>query len=236
MRGGRGASSKLVEPAGDLAFVPAYREGLLLHTDFSQTSNLLELTAPASPKGWRAHPIVADTSKFGVWLSPGLSATAAIGIGNLETTNTIAPGANAVIAQQIRDPQSGHFTAHLKVRGSGTNPDAFQALFANQYRCRLVLFQFTRPDKSATERMELASTEFVPNFSPDTHSEDWQTVTVEKRMAPVPGVNFTFGLGMGVAVLIEQKIPGEIKLEPQRGSAYVSIKQIQIDFQGWKMT
>jgi hypothetical protein len=98
------------------------------------------------------------------------------------------------------------------------------------------MFQFSHPSKSAAQRKELASVEFSPTYAEDTGQQSWQTVVLEKRMAPVPGVNFTFGLGIGVAVIVERKTDEAntvVAFPP--GSGFVRVKRIDVEFKGWQM-
>ena len=225
-------------PSGDVAFVSAYRSGLLLHPDFSETTHLPPLDAPASPKGWRASPVFVESNGFGVRLQdrPDQRRTALIGVlASGPGTVDVAANSSAVLTQQIRDPQSGHFTVKAFVTGGGSSAETFQRIFATNFRCRLVIFQFTHASKSAVHRQELASVEFMPTYVEDGNQQPWQTVTVEKRLAPIPGVNFSFGLGIGIALIVEQKTGSAISFSPKSGEAYLKVNQIEIGFEGWKV-
>jgi len=239
------ATTARTTPTGELAFVPPYRAGLLLYPDFTETVSLLPLDAPASPKGWRASPVVGAANGqevrhgFGVRLSadPTSRPSAQLGIwtsGSNEAI-TIPAHASAVLAQQIRDPQSGHFRVKGTISGGGTSSEAFQRLLTQHFRSRLVLFQFSHPQKSAVHRQELASIEVTPLFLVNPAEEAWPVITLEKRLAPTPGVNFTFGLGIGCALILERKTEGVLTIPAQSGDAFLQLQQIQIDFEGWKI-
>ena len=232
------ATSTRASSTGDVAFVPPYRPGLLMYPDFSDTTQLLPLEAPASPKGWRASPVVAEGNGFGVRLQDHLNEkrTALIGVWANGSENVdVATNSTAVVTQQVRDPQSGHFTVKASVTGGGTSAETFQRVFATNFRCRLVIFQYSRPSKSAVHRQELASVEFLPTFIENGNQSPWTTVTVEKRLAPTPGVNFSFGLGIGIALIVEQKTGGTISFPANSGEAYLQVNQIEINFEGWKI-
>ncbi len=232
------ATSARTTPSGDVAFVPPYRSGLLLHPDFLETTHLLPLDAPASPKGWRASPVMVEGNGFGARLQnrPDQRRIAAIGVwANGPEEVQIPANSSAVLTQQIRDPQSGHFTVKASLVGGGTSAETFQRIFATNFRCRLVIFQFSHASKSAIYRQELGSVEFLPTYLENGHQDQWPTVTVEKRLAPTPGVNFSFGLGIGVALIVEQKTGGAISLPAKSGEAYVQLNRIEIGFEGWKI-
>ncbi len=229
------ATSARATSNGDLTRVPQYREGSLRHTDFTATETLLPADAPPNPKGWRASPIV-DNAKapFGVRLLQG---NGAIGVWSslASSDSVIVAETQAILAQQILDPQAGHFTVKAIVAGDGTSKEVFNELFSKHFRCRLALFQFTQPTKSVLQRRELHSLEFTPTFL-DATKPEWQTVTFEKHLAPAAiGANFTFGLGIGVALIVERKTDCPLPITRQLGNAFLRVQQIQVDFQGWKL-
>ena len=234
------ATAARTTSSGDIAFVPPYRVGLLLHPDFHETTSLPPLEAPASPKGWRASSVIGTESGFGIRLASGTgvrnSATMGIWTNGTNETITVPPTAQAVLTQQIRDPQSGHFTVKATVSGSGTSVDSFDKMFAANFRCRLVLFQFSHPSKSALHRQELAAIEFSPSFLPKDAGVSLPVITLEKRLAPTPGVNFSFGLGIGVAIIVDRKSEGVLTLQAQSGDAYLRVQQVEIGFEGWKIS
>lgn len=232
------ATPNRVNPTGDIAFVPPYEPGLLLHPDFEQTTTIPPLEAPPSPKGWRSTSFISNGSGFGVALRQDAAARRTVGMGvwtlQTDTATVLTANANLILTQQIRDPQSGSFIVTASVAGRGTSADLFQKLFADHFRCRLLLFQFTHPSKSAQHRQELASLEFVPVFVPDTDSAGSQSVRLEKRLAPALGANFTFGLGIGVAVIVERKTEGELAWPGRSGDGYLQVQRIDVGFEGWK--
>jgi hypothetical protein len=224
---------------GDVAFVPAYRTGLLLHPNFQDTFHLPPLESPASPKGWRASSVMASEAGFGGKLQERSETgrSAAIGIWSTGARNPVQVPAKAsvVLAQQIRDPQSGTFVVKASVSGGGTSAEVFQSLLVTNFRFRLGLFQFTQASKSAAHRQELASIEFSPTFVEDRSTIEPQIVSLEKRLAPIPGVNFTFGLGIGVTLIVERKTEGVLVVPAESGDAFLRIENVDIGFEGWKI-
>ena len=223
-------------PTGEIAFVPPYHPGLLMYPGFEGVTVLPPLDAPPSPKGWRAGPLVGEASGVGVRLrdNPDSKRSAAIGFwtGQASQDVCVTVDFKGVLAQQIRDPQSGRFSARVMVTGGGSSPELFQNVFAKNFRCRLVIFQFTHPGKSALHRLELASIDFTPEFSGNAVG---QVIQLEKMLAPTPGVNFSFGLGVGLALIVERKTEGVLKLPAQSGDAFVNVHRMEVQFEGWKM-
>ncbi|WP_397571607.1 DUF1501 domain-containing protein [Schlesneria sp. T3-172] len=231
------ATTQRTESTGDLAFVPPYQPGLLACKDFETTTHLVPLDGPASPKGWRATVLSGNGAGFGVRLDePSRTPRSALlGIWTASSQQDVAipVKSSVVLAQQIRDPQSGYFTIKAKVSAGGTSAATLDSLFITNFRCRLVFFQYLHPSKTAVERMELASVEFHPIFLDAFDDQLCQTITLEKRMAPTPGINFSFGLGVGVAVMVENKQEGPVTIAKGSGDAYLRVHQIDISFDGW---
>ena len=220
--------------AGDIAFVPPYHSGLLAHPDFNATTILRPLDAPASPKGWRAEATGSLNVRLLDAADKQTQPHAAIGLWTASVENAAMnqAAAVAIVAQQIRDPQAGRFTARAFVCGDGSSREDFDRLFANQFRCRLIFFRFNTPSKSARERAELASIEFVPTFR-DGDSQNWQPIKLEAMLAPTPGGNFTFGLGVGVALLVERKSEGPLVTPSKSEAAFVRLQRIEFEFEGF---
>jgi len=233
------ATNARTESTGDIAFVPPYRPGLLAHPGFQQTTELLPLDGPASPKGWRASPLTDRTNPFGARLpqSGTLLRTAMLGVWTNGTQEdfVLPAKSSVVLSQQIRDPQSGDFVVKATVSGGGTSAGAFEQLFSAHFRCRLILFQFLHPSKTAVQRLELGSVEFEPSYLEEFRQNAGSLITLERRLAPTPGVNFTFGLGVGVAFVVESKHEGPITISSESGDAYLRVHQVEIGFEGWKM-
>ena len=233
------ASTARQPSSGDIAFVPPYHAGLLAHSDFQQTTTLRPLDAPASPKGWRAEA----TGGLNVKLVNGLGTSSHAALGLWPATDEplrVPAVVSAVVAQQIRDPQAGRFTAKVLIRGGGSSRGDFERLFVNQFRCRLIFFRFAQPTKSARDRTELASMEFVPTFRDDegptaARPDSGQSISLEAQLAPTPGVNFTFGLGIGVAVIVEHKTTAPLGLPSNNQFAFVRLERIDLNFEGWRI-
>ena len=68
----------------------------------------------------------------------------------------------------------------------------------------------------------------------EAHSQaDFETFELEKglRGNPAPGGNFSFGLGLGVAIQIE-KISDEVLSIPATESAFLRIDDVTVEFTG----
>ena len=221
--------------SGDIARVPPFRDGSLKHPDFAAIESLLAADAPASPKGWRASPLVdPPITLFGTRL---LGKHAALGLWPNRTNNSAAipAQAQAILAQQILDPQAGQFTAKAILGGGGATREGFEQFFLKHFRCRLTLFRFNEASKSALQRTELASVEFTPTWL-DVQQTNWQTVTLEKQLAPAAlGANFSFGLGIGVALIVERKTEGPIVVSADAGDVLVRVQRIDVEFKGWQI-
>ena len=82
--------------------------------------------------------------------------------------------------------------------------------------------------KNPAKRQELGSVEFKPTFC-DDNKPIWQEFKLSKRLdSATPGSNFSTGLGLGVAVVIEKTAPGVLLHEG--GSAYLRIDNAAVEF------
>ncbi|MFQ5734359.1 MAG: hypothetical protein ACE5KM_20670, partial [Planctomycetaceae bacterium] len=154
---------------------------------------------------------------------------ARIGIQTTTDTVTLKRGQQAILAQEVRSPFAGRYKLTLRCRGRAPSKTQFAESFANRFRCRLVFFQFGDQKKSPRKRRELASVAFAPKFQP-AGSATWQTVVLEKNFVnPKPGSNFSFGSGLGVAVIVEAKNPGTL---PAATQALLEIAEVDLQFAG----
>jgi len=233
------ATIERTRPTGDVARVPAYTSAPLIAPDFTAPAKLLPLDAPANPKGWRATPLLAnlDQPAFGVTLQPDNTKPgrhqAALGIfgGAAKTPWRLEPGSRAVLAQQIRDPQAGRFIVTLAARGDGSQKAFYEDVFQKHFRCRLTLFQFTTPAKNPEQRRELASLEIRPAFRAELDSP-FEAFVLDKLLGnPQVGANFSFGLGIGVAVIVERATNAALDL-PTASVAFIGIQKVDVKFEG----
>lgn len=244
MLGTEPATLERVESTGDVARVPPFDPSItLLHEKFSTAIPILPATASSRPKGWRADPLltgqglpsfgvwqVGDRALLGLWNPPSLEPDAAV---VTSSSIDIATGTVACLAQEVRSPFAGTYRLHVWLRSSSPSASEFDRWFAGQFQCRLQFFQFTEASKSITNRKELASLVVHPAFNQDTNA--LQQFTLEKSFAnPTPGGNFSFGLGLGVAVTLERVIAGPTPLPASSPSipCAIEIQQFQVEFRG----
>lgn len=231
------ATSVRVQPTGDIARVPNYTSQPLLVTNFAPPVQLHPPESPANPKGWRAAPLLADfiEPKFGVTLLPSRDLPerrqAALGIlgRNAVKAWRLEPGSRAIMAQQIRDPQTGRFVVTLAAHGDGSSKAFYEEVFEKHFRCRLILFQFTHPAKNPQERRELASLDIRPIF----HGESTPRIEpfVLDKFLGNPGANFSFGLGIGTALIVERHTDQVLEL-PVHAEAFVRVDSMDVKFIG----
>lgn len=193
------ATAQRVEPTGDPGRVPPFDESQwLLSHDFQAPVPILEAKMPSRPRGWRAVPLLKEShSGFGVKL---LNDQAFLGLGETTGPLTVPKAAQAVLAQEVRSPFAGAFTAKIRARAVASSKKHFEQYFTGHFICRLVFFQYTARDKNAIQRKEWISKTFQPSLT----SDSWQAIEINRSfLNPKPGQNFSFGLGLGVAILVE---------------------------------
>lgn len=230
-------TAERVTSSGDVARVPIYTPQSLLVPDFAPPVELLPVDAPANPKGWRAAPLVNDLAgpAFGVTPFPPRGVQerrcAALGIfghGAAEPWRLEA-GGHAILAQQIRDPQTGRFTVSLFAHGDGSSKAFYEDVFLKHFRLRLVIFQFTQGTKNPAQRRDLASLDIRPVFH-DEPGAKIEPLVLDKFLGN-PGANFTFGLGIGTALLVERTTDGPLDV-PTRAEAFVRVERVDVKFEG----
>ena len=112
------------------------------------------------PRGWKAGPLAAEglvVQKRPGEVLLGVVANGAAGV-------KIAKGETALLAQEVRSPFSGTFTAKVQLCGQATDREWFEGTFLKHFTCKLIYFQYTDPSKKATARQEHAATVFVPKW------------------------------------------------------------------------
>jgi len=230
---------------GSITRLPPYDpDRHLLHTDFSGLDMMLPAEGPARPKGWRGAPEILagpDDDRWGVKLiarpndtSQASKSHVALGfnLGAGHAAVTCDADTSSYIAQEVRSPFAGRYKMIVDACGEGSTQRFFEDVFLNHFRCRLVFFEFTRPSKHVVDRKELASIEFEPLWCAADQLKFTEFELEKNFVNNVPGGNFSFGLGMGVAVIVEAKSGVTVSLssaaEPQRAS--LRIDRVELEF------
>ncbi|MBI5759017.1 MAG: DUF1501 domain-containing protein [Planctomycetales bacterium] len=239
------ASKDRTECTGDIARVPPWDGTLLVNTDFESPVPLRTLTEPSRPKGWRSDKsLAAEDDSLGVKLidDPARSlsgrhhAAIGFGLGRGTSPQSFAKGAATLLAQEVRSPFAGTYRMSVRVAGDGVSREFFESVFAKNFTCRLIFYQYTSPAKTPAERKELASSTFVPRFGdftqPATAYDKIEFTKVFEN--PTPGGNFSFGLGLGVALLVEKITDGVLELPatPISPRANLRVDDFQLEFIG----
>src|SRR5262249_44801397 len=199
------ATTARCQTEGDPAFVPPYDARPLLDTCFDLKMSLVPPAPLTRDKGWRAFPIWHEkTIGLGVRKEEGGLAMG-YGLADERTESVLEAGSRALLAQEIRNARGGHYTFRVKVTGVSSSPDEFEKTFLPNFVCRLLLFRFRDTKKDPRKVEELASVEFRPSFGKT------EMFKVGRFLgSTVPGENFPIGNGLGVAVVVEKKTPGQL--------------------------
>jgi hypothetical protein len=230
---------------GDVARVPPFDDRKLLNADFAAAVPLYPADGPSRPRGWRAAPLLAgdQPNGFGVKLvesaqsSPPAGArdvTIGLSTAGSESPLKIEKGVTAYLAQEVRSPFAGHYKLTARVRGDGSSSELYDNIFCANFTFRLVFFQFTDVAKQPTHRKELASLTIRPRFAGQANA-DYETFELAKDFVnATPGSNFSFGLGLGVALLVEKTTDGvlEVSGDSGRQHALLRIASVELEFAG----
>jgi hypothetical protein len=221
------ATAPRCEPGGDVAFVPPYDSSLLLDTAFDARLPLVSPAPPTREKGWRADPIWGAKTADGLAVRKGAKGVVlGYGLGDVATGVRIGAGTRCVLAQEIRNARGGQYTFTVEARGEASSEDEFVNGFLAHFTCRLTLFRFRDARKDPWEALELAAREFRPEFGKAGRFSLDQFLGSRGG-----GVNFSIGNGLGVAVAVERKTPGQLSFpgnEPHHGA--VRIQSVRLEF------
>ncbi|MEK6258347.1 MAG: DUF1501 domain-containing protein [Planctomycetota bacterium] len=221
------AKIELCKSEGDPALVPPFDASLLLDTAFKSDLPLVAPAPPSRDKGWRAFPIWTKEIAAGFAVRKETAAVCmGYGLENDSAGSVIAQGSRALLAQEIRNARGGQYALTIKASGVATSADEFDKLFLANMTCRLVLFRFQDINKDSRTVSELASMEFRPSFGRT------ETFKLDRFLgSTVGGANFAIGSGLGIAIAVEKKTPGQLML-PQGEShrAALRIESVALDF------
>lgn len=114
----------------------------------------------------------------------------------------------------------------VNVSGVASSADEFNKSFLANMTCRLVLFRFQNIDKDSRTVSELASVEFRPSFGKT------ETFKLDRFLgSTTPGGNFLIGNGLGVAIAVEKKAPGQLTLpKSESHRAALRIESVTLEF------
>jgi hypothetical protein len=221
------ATASRCEPGGDVAFVPPYDSSPLLDPAFDTGLPLVSLALQTREKGWRADPLWGAKTAHGLAIRKSVkSVVLGYGLDDPKAGVRIEAGTRCVLAQEIRSARGGQYTFTVEATGEAGSEDEFVNEFLVNFTCRLILFRFRDTKKDPQEALELAAREFQPEFGKaDRFSLD------QFLGSRGGGANFPIGNGLGVAVIVEKKTPGQLsfpKDEPHH--AAVRVRSVRQDF------
>lgn len=235
------ATKQRTEPTGDVARVPVFDpERLLVDPTFAAKRPLTVASAPSRPKGWRATPLLtgAERNSFGVRMVAGSGPApqhVAIGfqLGPGEVAPQIEKDAAALLAQEVRSPFAGTYTLRVTACGQAVSREYYEQVFQKQFRCRLSFIQYTQASKKPTEHRELGGVDFAPAFC-DQEAVAFEVIELEKSFInPSRGANFSFGLGLGIAVTVKRIAQDELAPPDHDASwAEIRIGRVELQFHG----
>jgi hypothetical protein len=215
------ATAARCEPGGDPAFVPPYDASLLTDTDFASGRPLLPVTPPSREKGWRGWPLGTEDDGGGLVVRVGEDPRRHVVLG-FGPAATVAVGARAILAQEIRSARGGEYTFTVQVSGLGTRED-YEESMRSRLACRLVLFRFADATKDPRKVQELASLAFTPEYA------EARSFTLRRYLGSTAGgMNFPIGQGLGVAVLVENATGAAIEGVP--ATAGLMIHEVTLTF------
>jgi hypothetical protein len=240
--GSEPAAADRQESTGDIARVPPWDGAMLLNTDFESPVPLRTFAEPSRPKGWRADPIIRspDADGLGVSLLDDESRSfsgrrhAAVGFHVRSETLSLGKGAAAILAQEVRNPFAGTYRLSVRIAGDAPSREAFDEFFARHFACRLIFYQYTSASKSPRDRQELGSLTILPRHAQFAdRASAFERFEFSKTFEnPNPGENFSFGLGLGAALVVEKVSDGVLRIPAASASGFTGLRvdDFQIEY------
>jgi len=229
--GSQPATTQRVAATGDVARVPPFDPTItLMQTGFAGPQPIRDVHVASQPKGWRAAPLLTDesTSEWGISVR---DAVARLGVTS-RSGSQIEPSASLLLAQEVRSPFAGTYTLHLRLRGIAATADLYEQFFPQHFRCRVQFFKFTERTKCPLNRHELAGVDVIPEYASEG-SDAWQTVELMREFwNPNLGANFSFGLGLGIALVIERSTAGPLHLPASDAFCGIEVAEARLVFDG----
>jgi hypothetical protein len=235
--GGKPAIERRETSTGNVALVPEFSDAPLLNLGFEDALPLQLAGSGKRLKGWQATPL-GDLGKgfdLGVTLVQGAGSRngkqhVLMGCHPAEGGKvSLAQGARVLLAQEIRNFRAGHYTITLHVCGGGTSRAVFDDVIRKHFTCRVVIYRHTEATKSPLKMKEEVAMAFQPEFG-DGSVPAYQKVEMARLLdSRVPNVNFTVGLGFGLAVILEKTSPGAFDL-PAGTRAFLRIDDVSLVF------
>lgn len=215
------ATQARCRPEGNLALVPPYDDSLLVDPHLDVQLPLIPPTPPTRQKGWRADPIRNENTPGAFSVRKG---DRGLLIGYEGAGVEIPAGLRGVLAQEIRNARGGQYTFTIEAEGQGSSAQEFESVFLANFTCRLVLFRFRDTNKDVRSVQELASVDFRPSYG------KLERFQLDRFLGSRGGgMNFAIGNGLGVAVVVEKKDSGPLRLGQGR-HAGIRISGVRLVF------
>jgi hypothetical protein len=201
------------EPGGDVALVPTYDASLVIDTDFASKRPLIACAPPTREKGWRADPrtgpLAVKKDDRGIFVG-------------FESNSTVAAGAKAVLAQEIRNARGGNYTFTVETSGEAATAEDFATLFTAHFECTLSLIRYRDSKKDPREATDQGSVVFKPEFGKK------QAFTIDRFLGSRGGgANFSIGNGLGVRLSVTKTSPGTLTCSSLAG---IRIHEVKVEF------
>lgn len=234
------ATNERVLSTGDVALVPPYDPSPLVNVSFDEPDSLLDVDQVSRFKGWRATPLwqSARPTDLSVRLASvqapfSRSGTQHVQIGfgmdGSECSGQLAPGARALLTQEVRSPRAGRYRFSVHACAVAATPEQFRELFLKHFTCRLEIFGYLDLKKDPRQVRVFASSVFLPELSAP-EAADYKRFEVMATLRSQDGGAMETSRGVGVAVILEKSSPGVLNLASLGAGAFLRIDDAQLEF------
>ena len=215
--------------------VPAYDDEQIRDVDFESGRPLVPHGTAERHKSWQASPLADGCGAVPLSVAVVTDAAnsrrgkrhAGILLKGTSGSSAIGQGARAMLSQQVRNPMAGTYTFAVHASGGGS-AEYYRETFLKHFACRLVIFAFLDLKKNHTQHEPFVSAEFRPAWSP-SGKPNYQRFEVAVTLRSQDGGANQTSRGIGVAVIVEKRTPGELALSP-RDEALIRIDDVELVF------
>ncbi len=225
---------------GNVQLVPPFTKAPIFEGSFEENQVLAEVGRKQRFTRWQAKPLAVSTAvlDFGATLMDDatLSRTghrcAALGIGlshpEGQRADAILPAnARAVLTQQIRNPRAGTYVVKLHAAAGGSPAD--WDWLATHFQFRLSLFGYQSLEKNPWDGVrEYVSLPVTPRFA-DDGTAPYQEFQLTKFLRSQDGGASEIEMGVGLAVWLERKTPGDLPI-PAHRRAFLRLDDVEVTF------
>ena len=134
-----------------------------------------------------------------------------------------------MLSQEVRSPRAGKFTFAVQACGGGSSAEFYRDVFLKNFACRLVIFGFVDLAKDHRQQRVFASYDMQPAWC-EAGKPRYDKFEVSATLRSQDAGAMETSRGIGIAVIVEQTMPGELALPSGSPTAFLRIDDVEFAF------